>query len=95
MENIIAQACREADAGGISRKELTPFLLKRVNEATSGKSLKANIALVRNNARLAAQIAVEHANFRRWTAGARICFPNEEEAVVLTGTGVRTSNWRR
>ncbi|MGJ8610983.1 MAG: pseudouridine-5'-phosphate glycosidase [Octadecabacter sp.] len=54
---IIAQALAEADAQGISAKGVTPFLLGRILELTDGASLVANIALVRNNARLAAQIA--------------------------------------
>lgn len=54
---IIAQALAEADAQGINAKSVTPFLLNRIFELTDGASLTANIALVRNNARLAAQIA--------------------------------------
>ena len=54
---IIAQAQGEADAGGIAGKAVTPFLLERIFELTEGRSLTANIALVRNNARLAAKIA--------------------------------------
>ncbi len=54
---IIAQALAEADVQGISAKGVTPFLLGRILELTDGASLTANIALVRNNARLAAQIA--------------------------------------
>ena len=59
MEARIETACRDADAAGVSRKALTPYLLKRVNELTGGKSLTANIALIRNNAALAAGIAGE------------------------------------
>jgi pseudouridine-5'-phosphate glycosidase len=44
---------------GITGKAVTPFLLARVNELTGGNSLAANIALILNNARLAAAIAVE------------------------------------
>ena len=55
---IIAQALSEAQAQGISAKAVTPFLLGRIFELTQGRSLTANIALVRNNARLAAQIAI-------------------------------------
>ncbi|MCF2870633.1 pseudouridine-5'-phosphate glycosidase [Octadecabacter sp. G9-8] len=54
---IIAQALGEADAQGIAAKAVTPFLLGRIFELTDGASLTANIALVRNNARLSAQIA--------------------------------------
>ena len=54
---LIETALREAEAQGISAKGVTPFLLRRIFELTEGASLAANIALVRNNARLAAEIA--------------------------------------
>ena len=59
---IIAQALSEAEAQSISSKAVTPFLLGRIFELTEGRSLTANIALVRNNARLAAQIAIAMAD---------------------------------
>lgn len=65
IDATIAAAVKEADAKGVSRKALTPFLLARINELSEGRSLKANIALVRNNAALAARIAVAHARLRR------------------------------
>lgn len=58
LHPIIEQALAEATAQGISAKAVTPFLLGRILELTKGQSLKANIALVRSNARLAAQIAI-------------------------------------
>jgi len=58
IEGRIAEAIRGAEAEGVSRKDLTPFLLQRIFELTEGQSLKSNIALVENNARLAARIAV-------------------------------------
>lgn len=57
IEPVIARAIAEAEAQGIEMKALTPFLLDRIFELTEGRSLQANIALVRNNARLAAEIA--------------------------------------
>jgi pseudouridine-5'-phosphate glycosidase len=54
----IEKAITDADRQGISRKALTPFLLQRIFELTGGKSLVSNIALVENNARVAAAIAV-------------------------------------
>jgi pseudouridine-5'-phosphate glycosidase len=54
----IEAAVAEADRSGIGGKALTPFLLDRILAATSGRSLRANIALVENNALLAADIAV-------------------------------------
>ena len=53
IEKAIAEAARQSIAG----KNLTPFLLKHLADVTGGRSLAANIALVENNARLAAQIA--------------------------------------
>jgi len=58
IESAIRQAVSEAQAKGITGKETTPFLLKRLNEATKGESQKANKALVLNNAKVAAEIAV-------------------------------------
>jgi len=60
IDHIIADAVVEADRRGITRKALTPFLLARINELSNGRSLKANIALVRNNAAVAAQVAVAY-----------------------------------
>jgi len=59
IEERIAEAVAEAKEQGVGRKEATPFLLQRVVELTGGRSLEANIALIRNNAILAAQTAVE------------------------------------
>ncbi len=64
IEARIARAVDDAAAGGVTRKDLTPYLLARINELTGGASLTANIALVKNNASLAAQIAVELARLR-------------------------------
>jgi pseudouridine-5'-phosphate glycosidase len=53
----IGQAVEEARARGIGGKRLTPFLLERIAALTGGDSLESNIALVKNNAALAAEIA--------------------------------------
>jgi pseudouridylate synthase len=58
IEARIAEAVAEAEAKGVGRKDLTPYLLQRIFELTGGESLRANIALVRNNAAVAARIAV-------------------------------------
>lgn len=65
IDGTIADAVREADQRGIGRKELTPFLLARINELSKGESLKANISLVKNNAALAAQMAVAYAALKK------------------------------
>jgi len=58
---VIDQALADLDALGIGGKDVTPYLLKRIVELTDGASLVANIALVRDNARFGAAIAVAHA----------------------------------
>ncbi|KAJ2769984.1 hypothetical protein IWQ56_002341 [Coemansia nantahalensis] len=57
FERAIDTALREAEVQRVAGKDCTPFLLRRVTELTRGASLVANIALVKNNARVASQIA--------------------------------------
>lgn len=61
INHAIERALSEADALEIKGKESTPFLLAKVKELTGGDSLRSNIELVYNNARLAAKLAVEFA----------------------------------
>ncbi|MEW6287545.1 MAG: pseudouridine-5'-phosphate glycosidase [Chloroflexota bacterium] len=66
MEPVIGKAVREAQEKGIHGKAVTPYLLQRIAELSGGKSMRANLALLLNNARLAAQIArALHHNARR------------------------------
>jgi pseudouridine-5'-phosphate glycosidase len=58
MDGAIAQALEDAEGRGIRGRELTPFLLARVSALTGEASLRANLALLENNARIGAQIAV-------------------------------------
>ncbi len=60
IETAIEQALTEADAQGIRGKEVTPFLLARVSELSGEASQKTNIALLKQNAHVAAQIAVAY-----------------------------------
>ena len=62
MEPVIERALKDTETHGITGKSVTPYLLQRVFELTEGRSLTANIALVLNNAALAAQIACEMAD---------------------------------
>ena len=57
VNRLIDEAITAMNAAGVTGKETTPYLLARVAELSDGKSLDANIALVINNARVAAQIA--------------------------------------
>ncbi len=58
MNTAIEQALREAAAGGIRGSAVTPYLLARIATLTEGHSLTANLALLENNARVAAELAV-------------------------------------
>ncbi|WP_298833264.1 pseudouridine-5'-phosphate glycosidase [uncultured Planococcus sp.] len=60
INGIIAQAMAEAKENGISGKEVTPFLLGKVKELTEGKSLVANIELVKHNAKVGAELAAAY-----------------------------------
>ncbi|RUL51600.1 pseudouridine-5'-phosphate glycosidase [Lysinibacillus antri] len=58
INSIIETALKEAEENGIKGKDVTPFMLGKVKELTEGKSLEANIALVKNNAHIGAEIAI-------------------------------------
>ncbi len=59
LENILGESLRLADENKICGKEITPFLLSQICERSAGKTLAANIALLKNNARVAALVASE------------------------------------
>jgi len=59
MNEMIEGAVRAAEKEGVKGKKLTPYLLNKIKELTGGKSLKANIGLVKDNARVGAKIARE------------------------------------
>lgn len=59
MNEMIEEAVEAAEKEGVKGKKLTPYLLNKIKELTGGKSLKANIELVKDNARVAAKIAYE------------------------------------
>ena len=60
IDKTILEALKEADEKGIKGKDITPFLLDKIQKLTSGKSLEANIELVFNNAKLASKNAIEY-----------------------------------
>jgi pseudouridine-5'-phosphate glycosidase len=68
LELAIASALAEAEARGIEGSASTPFLLRWIGRETGGDSLKANVALLENNAAVAAQIAVALQNLRNGQA---------------------------
>lgn len=64
IKSAIDRALEEAESKGITGKEVTPFILAAVAKATDGASLAANIALIKNNAKVGADIAVEFSKLR-------------------------------
>lgn len=62
INGVIEDAVEEANRLGVKGKDITPFLLDKIQKITEGKSLEANIQLVYNNVRLGAQIAKELSN---------------------------------
>ena len=58
IEPIVIEAVKQANESNIVAKEVTPFILSKINQLTRGKSLLANIALIKNNAKLASKIAL-------------------------------------
>lgn len=65
VESFIEAALNSAEAAGIKGKAVTPYLLDHLAKASGGKTLQTNIALLINNARIAAQIAVAHGSLVR------------------------------
>ena len=59
---MIEAAIKNAEAAGVKGKDVTPYLLDRLAEATGGRTVETNIALLKSNAEVAAQIAVAYAN---------------------------------
>ncbi len=64
LEEILRDALASAEKQNVKGKEITPFLLARMAEQSAGRTLAANIALLENNAKIAAQVAVELAKDR-------------------------------
>ncbi|XP_074973372.1 uncharacterized protein LOC142068038 isoform X6 [Phalacrocorax aristotelis] len=91
IEGAIQQALSEARSKGITGKELTPFMLQKINELTGGKSLDSNLALIQNNARVGSCIAVALSKLQK--ARRKGSLPWREDAnppqpVVIGGINV-------
>nr|XP_013803421.1 PREDICTED: pseudouridine-metabolizing bifunctional protein C1861.05-like [Apteryx mantelli mantelli] len=91
IEEAIQQALSEARSKGITGKEVTPFLLQKINELTNGKSLDSNIAVIQNNTRVGSCIAVALSKLGKATRKGRL--PQREDMtppqpVVIGGINV-------
>ncbi|KAJ9595343.1 hypothetical protein L9F63_027275, partial [Diploptera punctata] len=73
ITKAIAAAVKEAERQGIRGKEVTPFILNSVMNLTGGKSLESNIALIKNNAKIGAQVACELEKIKNTFLQSRPC----------------------
>ncbi|KAM9292624.1 uncharacterized protein RDI95_002425 [Morus bassanus] len=91
IEEAIQQALSEARLKGITGKELTPFMLQKINELTDGKSLDSNLALIQNNARVGSCIAVALSKLQKARRKGNLPWredTNPPQPVVIGGTNV-------
>ncbi|XP_053174690.1 uncharacterized protein zgc:136858 isoform X1 [Scomber japonicus] len=91
IEEAIQTAVTEASAKGITGRDVTPFILQKVNELTDGKSLQANIALIRNNTKVGSQIACalsKQTNKRKLRSTLDHGKKSESDIVVVGGINV-------
>jgi len=58
LDRVLQQALDECSNAGVVGAQVTPFVLRRIAEATAGRSVPANLSLAENNARVAAEVAV-------------------------------------
>jgi len=65
VEDAIQVSLKEVEQKRITGRDITPYILKRVAQLTEGKSLRANLALIKNNAKLASKIAIELAKLKK------------------------------
>ncbi|XP_009885701.1 PREDICTED: pseudouridine-metabolizing bifunctional protein C1861.05-like [Charadrius vociferus] len=91
IEEAIQQALGEARSKGITGKELTPFMLQKINELTDGRSLDSNLALIQNNARVGSCIAVALSKLQKARRKGKL--PQQEnttppQPVVIGGINV-------
>ncbi|NXU56594.1 YOW5 protein, partial [Turnix velox] len=91
IEEAIQQALSEARSKGITGKELTPFMLQKINELTDGRSLDSNLALIQNNARVGSCIAVALSKLQKARRKGSLCQREDKttpQPVVIGGINV-------
>lgn len=98
IENAIREALIEANTLNIKGKQVTPFLLERINQITKGKSLDSNLALIKNNARTSAKIALELKKLEQNTKSSvnknknKVNAPYKKQIAVIGGLNLDTYN---
>jgi hypothetical protein len=84
IDVAINQAVREAAEQGFHGHANTPFILARIKDLTQGRSIPANRALIQRNVKIAAEVAVELANFRKSSRGVEVSRARNESAMSTT-----------
>lgn len=86
VQNATEQALRDMKKESLKPNQVTPFLLKRIAEITSGTSIETNMQLARNNACVAARVAVHLAKFQKGTTlSSQVGFSPEAQAFEARG----------
>ena len=91
LERCILQALSQADSEGVKGAAITPYILAAIEKMTGGDSLESNIALVKNNARVATRIAVEHARLVNNGVGPMMMSRRNSPGTEGSRRGYRTS----
>lgn len=88
IKGAISTALAEADEQRIGGAEITPFLLKRVNELTGGESSASNVELIKNNAQLGARIAVQLSLRKEQPRGNLASLQSAYKLTIIGGAAV-------
>ncbi|GAA5925742.1 hypothetical protein JCM10213_008872 [Rhodosporidiobolus nylandii] len=91
LQRAVDVAVRESVENGMSKrgKEVTPWLLQRVNELTEGRSLESNKALIKNNVKVGGEIAVELAKLLREEQSSADFMPHEPLSIPLASSATQ------
>ena len=100
IENAIQEALSESKKLNIKGKKVTPYLLEKINQITKGKSLSSNIALIKNNAKISAKIALELKKLELKKDSSLSCFKavsndktnHNKQITVIGGLNLDTYN---
>jgi uncharacterized protein YunC (DUF1805 family) len=96
IETAIQEALMEAKKLDIKGKKITPFLLEKINQLTKGSSLNSNLALIKNNAKISARIAIElkkiQASPITSNKSSSINLSNKKQITVIGGLNLDTYN---
>ncbi len=88
VQDAIQQALRECDERRIVGKRVTPFLLQRIAELSGGESVRANVALAKNNAHVAALVAAKLSTLKRASSRSRLQAQSDPVVSAIGAKGI-------